>query len=106
MDEVNKVSMYEVNKVSIPLCRYEELLDIETRVNVLVDQGETVAEEDIYLILGYVKKYKAVKDEKEKKLKKFLEEMNNNKCQESELATESTEAEKASVVQNKKSGEI
>lgn len=101
--------MDEVNKVSIPLCRYEELLDIETRVNVLVDkldQGETVAEEDIYLILGYVKKYKAVKDEKEKKLKKFLEEMNNNKCQESELATESTEAEKASVVQNKKSGEI
>ena len=101
--------MDEVNKISIPLCRYEELIDIETRVNVLVDkldQGETVAEEDIYLILGYVKKYKAVKDEKEKKLKKFLEEMNNNKCQESELATESTEAEKASVVQNKKSGEI
>ena len=101
--------MDEVNKISIPICRYEELIDIETRVNVLVDkldQGETVAEEDIYLILGYVKKYKAVKDEKEKKLKKFLEEMNNNKCQESELATESTEAEKASVVQNKKSGEI
>lgn len=101
--------MDEVNKISIPICRYKELIDIETRVNVLVDkldQGETVAEEDIYLILGYVKKYKAVKDEKEKKLKKFLEEMNNNKCQESELATESTEAEKASVVQNKKSGEI
>ena len=73
--------MDEVNKVSIPLCRYKELIDIETRVQVLVDkleQGETVAEEDIYLILGYVKKYKAVKDEKEKKLKKFLEEMNIN----------------------------
>lgn len=91
--------MDEVNKVTVPLCRYEELIDIETRVNVLVDkldQGETVAEEDIYLILGYVKKYKAVKDEKEKKLKKFLEEM-NNKCQESESATRNTEAEKESV---------
>ena len=89
-----------VDRVSIPLCRYEKLLDIETRVQVLVeklDQGETVAEEDIYLILGYVKKYKAVKDEKEKKLKKFLEEM-NNKCQESESATGSTEAEKEPAV--------
>ena len=92
--------MDEVNKVTVPLCRYEELIDIETRVDVLVDkldQGETVSEEDIYLIFGYVKKYKAVKDEKEKKLKKFLEEM-NNKCQESELATENTEVEKESVV--------
>ena len=84
------------DRVSIPICRYEELINIETRVQILVeklDQGETVAEEDIYLILGYVKKYKNVKDEKEKKLKKFLEEM-NNKCQESELATKNTEAEK------------
>ena len=51
--------MDEVNKVSIPLCRYEELIDIETRVQILIerlDQNENIQEEDIYLAFGYAKK--------------------------------------------------
>ena len=55
--------MDEVNKVSVPLCRYEELLDTETRVQILVerlDDKEPVPEEEIWLILGYVNKYKNI----------------------------------------------
>ena len=66
--------MDEVNKVSIPLCRYEELIDIETRVQILIerlDQKENIQEEDVYLAFGYVKKYKSVKEEKERKSEEF-----------------------------------
>ena len=93
--------MDEVNKVSIPLCRYEELLDTETRVQILVeklDQKEHVSDEEIYLILGYVNKYKILKEENRKKHEKFLEEM-MSKCRESESATKSTEAKKELVAQ-------
>ena len=69
--------MDEVNKVSIPLCRYEELIDIETRVQILIerlDQKEIMCEEDIYLAFGYVKKYNAIKEEKKKASEEFWKE--------------------------------
>lgn len=82
-----------VDRVSIPLCRYEELLDIETRVQVLIerlDQKENIQEEDVYLAFGYVKKYKSVKEEKERKSeefwKKHLESQTGNTDSEKELA--------------------
>ena len=85
--------MDEVNKVSIPLCRYEELIDIETRVQILIerlDQKENIQEEDVYLAFGYVKKYKSVKEEKERKSeefwKKHLESQTGNTDNEKELA--------------------
>ena len=66
--------MDEVSKVSVPLCRYEELLEIETRVQVLIEeleQKEYLSEEDIYLVLGYVKKYKGIKEKKKKESEEF-----------------------------------
>lgn len=89
------------DRVSIPICRFEELINIETRVQILVeklDQKEYVSDEEIYLVLGHVNKYKVLKEANMKKREKFLEEM-NNKCQESELATRNTEVEKVSVAQ-------
>lgn len=73
------------DRVSIPICRFEELIDIETRVQIFVeklDQKEHVSDEEIYLILGHVNKYKSLKEENRKKHEKFLEEM-MSKCQES-----------------------
>lgn len=87
------------DRVNILVCRFEKLIDIETRVQILVDkldQREFISEEEIYLILGYVNKYKILKEENEKKRKKVLEEV-MGKCQESESATKSTETEKESV---------
>ena len=82
-----------VDRVSIPLCRYEKLLDIETRVQVLIDrldQKESICEEDIYLAFGYVKKYNAIKEEKKKASeefwKKHLESQIGNTDSEKELA--------------------
>lgn len=89
------------DRVSIPICRYEELIDIETRVQILVeklDQKEYVSDEEVYLILGYAKKYKILKEENRKAREKFLEET-MNKCQESELVTKNTEVEKESAAQ-------
>ena len=86
--------MDEVNKVSIPLCRYEELIDIETRVQILIerlDQKENIQEEDVYLAFGYVKKYKSVKEEKERKSEEFWKKH-------LESQTGSTDNEKESVV--------
>lgn len=80
------------DRVSIPICRYEELINIETRVNILVDkldQKEHVSEEEIYLIFGYVKKYKSIKEEKAKQHEAFLKEV-MGKCQESKSATKNT----------------
>lgn len=88
-----------VDRVSIPLCRYEELIDIETRVQILVeklDQKEFVSDAETYLILGCVRQYNILKQENEKKREKILGEM-IGKCQESELATKNTETEKESV---------
>ena len=92
--------MDEVNKVSIPLCRYEELIDIETRVEILIgklDQKEPVGEKDIYLLFGYTKKYQTLKAEAEKRMEKIMKEV-LGECQESESATRNTEAEKESAV--------
>lgn len=82
-----------VDRVSIPLCRYEELIDIETRVQVLIDrldQKESICEEDIYLAFGYVKKYNAIKEEKKKASdefwKKRLESQTGNTDSEKVLA--------------------
>ena len=85
--------MDEVNKVSIPLCRYEELIDIETRVQILIerlDQKENIQEEDIYLAFGYAKKYNTIKEEKKKESEEFwkkpLESQTGNTDSEKELA--------------------
>lgn len=62
------------DRVSIPICRFEELIDIETRVQILIerlDQKEIMCEEDIYLAFGYVKKYNAIKEEKKKASDEF-----------------------------------
>ena len=86
--------MDEVNKISIPICRYEELIGIETRAQVLIerlDQKENIQEEDIYLAFGYVKKYNAIKEEKKKASEEFWKKH-------LESQTESTEAEKESAV--------
>ena len=94
--------MDEVNKISIPICRYEELIDIETRVQVLIDrldQKENIQEEDVHLAFGYIKEYKSVKEEKERKSEEFWKKH-------LESQTGNTDNEKESVVQNKKSGEI
>ena len=83
-----------VDRVSIPLCRYEELIDIETRVQVLIDrldQKENIQEEDIYLAFGYDKKYKSVKEEKERKSEEFWKKH-------LESQTGNTDNEKESVV--------
>lgn len=89
------------DRVSIPICRFEELIDMETRVHILVEkleQKEYVSDEEIYLILGYVNKYKILKQENKKKREKILGEM-MGKCQESESVTKNTEVEKVSVAQ-------
>ena len=86
--------MDEVNKVSIPICRYEELIDIETRAQVLIerlDQKENIQEEDVYLAFGYVKEYKSVKEEKERKSEEFWKKH-------LESQTGNTDNEKESVV--------
>ena len=90
-----------VDRVSIPLCRYEELIDIETRVQILVerlDDKEPVPEEEIWLILGYVNKYRNIKGKKRIEHEKFLKEVFGG-CQESKSATKNTETEKESVAQ-------
>lgn len=89
------MKMDGVDRVSIPLCRYEELIDIETRVHVLIerlDQKENIQEEDIYLAFGYGKKYKYVKEEKERKSEEFWKKH-------LESQTGNTDSEKGSVVQ-------
>jgi hypothetical protein len=89
------------DRVSISICRFEELINIETRVQILVeklDQKEYVSDEEIYLVLGCVNKYKVLKQENEKKREKILGKV-TGKCQESELATRNTEVEKVSVAQ-------
>ena len=91
-----------VDRVSIPLCRYEKLIDIETRVQVLIDrldQKESICEEDIYLAFGYGKKYKSVKEEKERKSDEFWKKH-------LESQTGNTDSEKESVAPTKKNGEI
>lgn len=83
-----------VDRVSITLCRYEELIDIETRVRILIDrldQKENIQEEDVYLAFGYVKKYKSVKEEKERKSEEFWK-------RHLESQTGNTDSEKESVV--------
>lgn len=92
--------MDEVNKVSVPLCRYEELIDIETRVNILIDKldhEKSVYDKDIYLIFGYTKKYDALVKKEEEERERFWKE--RSRCQESKSATENTETEKESVAQ-------
>lgn len=86
--------MDEVNKVSIPLCRYEELINIETRAQVLIerlDQKENIQEEDIYLAFGYAKKYNTIKEEKKKASDEFWKKH-------LESQTKNTDKEKVSVV--------
>lgn len=93
--------MDEANKVTVPLSRYEELLDTETRVQILADKlddEEPVSEEEIWLILGYVNKYKIIKEKKRREHERFIKEV-LGKCQESKSATENTENETESVVQ-------
>lgn len=88
--------MSEVNTVCIPIDRYEELLNIETRVNVLIDRmdgEEIIANEDVYMTLGYLNKYRAIKEAERKRHEKYMRER-ASKCQESELATKNTENEK------------
>ena len=83
-----------VDRVSITLCRYENLIDIETRVQVLIErlnQKENIQEEDIYLAFGYDKKYKSVKEEKERKSEEFWKKH-------LESQTGNTDKEKESVV--------
>ena len=83
-----------VDRVSIPLCRYEKLIDIETRVQVLIerlDQKENIQEEDIYLAFGYDETYKSVKEEKERKSEEFWKKH-------LESQTGNTDIEKESVV--------
>lgn len=83
------------DRVSIPICRFEELIDMETRVQILIerlDQKESMCEEDIYLAFGYVKKYNAIKEEK----KKASDEFWKNHL---ESQTKNTDKEKVSVVQ-------
>lgn len=66
--------MYGVDRVSIPICRYEELIEIETRAQMLIDrldQKENIQEEDIYLAFGYDNKYKVIKEEKKKEREEF-----------------------------------
>lgn len=90
------------DRVSIPIFRYEELIDMETRVQILIerlDQKESMYEEDIYLAFGYVKKYNTIKEEK----KKASDEFWKNHL---ESQTKNTEVEKVSVAQTKKNGEI
>lgn len=87
--------MDEANKVIVPLCRYEELLDIETRVNILIDRldhKDSIYDKDIYLIFGYTRKYDAIVKEEEEERERFWKERLG--CQESKSATENTEAEK------------
>lgn len=91
----------EETKVAIPVCRFEELIDIETRCHILIsklDNGEEVQKEDIYLLFGYEKTYKAIKEKKEKELNEFLEK-GMYKCQNVGLVTKNTEAEMELVVQ-------
>lgn len=86
--------MDEVNKVSIPLCRYEELINIETRVQILIkrlDQKESICEEDVYLAFGYAKKYNAIKEKKQKESEEFWKKH-------LESQTGNTDSEKESVV--------
>lgn len=83
-----------VDRVSISLCRYEELIEIETRAQMLIDrldQKENIQEEDIYLAFGYDNKYKSVKEEKERKSEEFWKKH-------LESQTGSTDNEKESVV--------
>lgn len=85
-----------VDRVSIPLYRYEELLDIETRVQVLIDrldQKENIQEEDIYLVFGYDQKYKSIKKNKQKESEEFWK----NHTLESLIGN--TDSEKESVAQ-------
>lgn len=88
-------------KVIVPLCRYDELIDIETRSHVLIsrlDAEQEITAKDIYLIFGYEKVYKTLKENEEKEYQKLLKEI-EKKCQESKSATGNTETEKESVAQ-------
>lgn len=55
------------NMVMIPIERLETLLDIETRVDILIsliDAGKYLSDSDFYRILGYEKKAKEADNEK------------------------------------------
>ena len=88
-------------KVIVPLCRYDELIDIETRSHVLIsrlDAGQEITAKDIYLIFGYEKVYKTLKENEEKEYQKFLKEIEKT-CRDTELQTKNTGKKKESVAQ-------
>lgn len=78
-----------VNLVVISTERYEQLLDTETRVNVLVDRlrNETaISTKDVFLTLGYVSDYERIDKEDEEAIKKFFEEKEKTETDESNIS--------------------
>lgn len=71
--------MEENSVVVIPIEKYEELLDIETRVNVVVERivhDKYIKTEDVLWILGTelaVETAMEIREKKEKECKEYLE---------------------------------
>ena len=66
--------------VTVSLERYEQLIDLETRVDVLTDRmrnEETLLLRDMFLTLGLTKDYRELKEQEYEELKKYAEELGN-----------------------------
>lgn len=66
--------------VTVSLERYEQLIDLETRVDVLTDRmrnEETLLLRDMFLTLGLTKDYRELKEHEYEELKKYAEELEN-----------------------------
>ena len=66
--------------VTVSLERYEQLIDLEARVDVLIDRmrnEEMLMLRDMFLTLGLTKDYRRLKEQEYEELKKCAEELGN-----------------------------
>lgn len=66
--------------VTVSLERYEQLIDLEARVDVLIDRmrnEEMLMLRDMFLTLGLTKDYRELKEREYEELKKYAEELGN-----------------------------
>ena len=66
--------------VTVSLERYEQLIDLEARVDVLIDRArneEMLMLRDMFLTLGLTKDYRELKEREYEELKKYAEELGN-----------------------------
>lgn len=66
--------------VTVSLERYEQLIDLEARVDVLIDRmrnEEMLMLGDVFLTLGLTKDYRELKEREYEELKKYAEELGN-----------------------------